>query len=58
MPIGSLKADFTNIPPGSKLTVGSILFNMLELPEEAAAPEASPGAAPAAGEQLLSLIHI
>lgn len=52
MAIGSLKADFNNIPPGSKLTVGSILFSMLDLPEEVAAPEPNPGAAPAAGEQL------
>lgn len=52
MPIGSLKADFNNIPPGTKLTVGSILFSMLDLPEEVAAPESNPGAAPAAGEQL------
>lgn len=54
MPIGSLKADFTNIPPGTKLTVGSILFSMLDLPEETAAAEANPGAAPVAGEQTKS----
>ena len=49
MPIGSLKADFTNIPPGTKLTVGSILFNMLDLPEGVAVTDA---AAPGSGEQL------
>lgn len=34
VPIGSLKTDFTNIPPGTRLTVGSILFSKLELPPE------------------------
>lgn len=49
MPIGALKDDFTNIPAGSKLTVGSILFNMLDLPPE---EEAVSTAAAGAGEQL------
>ena len=49
VPIGSLKADFTNFPAGTKVTVGSILFGMLELPEEAAATAAAPGGS---GEQL------
>lgn len=49
MPISSLKADFTNFPPGTKVTVGSILFGMLELPEEVAATAAAPGGS---GEQL------
>lgn len=40
--IGSLKADFTNIPAGTKLTVGSILFKMLELPPEPAQTDAAP----------------
>lgn len=40
--IGSLKADFTNIPAGTKLTVGSILFKMLELPPESAQTDAAP----------------
>lgn len=35
VPIGLLKADFTNIPEGTKLTVGSILFQKLDLPTEA-----------------------
>lgn len=40
MSICSLKTDFTNIPPGTKLTVGSILFKILDLPEEAGESEA------------------
>lgn len=49
MPICSLKPDFTNLPAGTRVTVGSILFGMLELPEEVAAPESAPGGS---GEQL------
>ncbi len=49
IPIGSLKTDFTNVPAGTKITVGSILFGMLELPEEAVATDA---AAVGTGEQL------
>lgn len=49
MPISSLKADFTNFPAGTKVTVGSILFGMLDLPEEVAAAAAAPGSS---GEQL------
>lgn len=49
MPTSSLKTDFTNIPAGTKVTVGSILFGMLDLPEEVVATEAAPGGA---GEQL------
>lgn len=50
MPISSLKADFTNFPAGTKVTVGSILFGMLELPEEVVEKtEAAPGGS---GEQL------
>lgn len=53
VPIGALKTDFTNIPVGTKLTVGSILFKMLDLPEEAssAASEAV-SALQGVGEQL------
>lgn len=43
MPIGSLKDDFTNIPEGTKLIVGSILFQKLELPSEANAAPACNG---------------
>lgn len=42
MPISTLKSDFTNIPAGTKVTVGSILFGMLELPEEVVATDAAP----------------
>eukprot|EP00752_Nemacystus_decipiens_P011387 g10117.t1 len=48
-PISSLKADFTNFPAGTKVTVGSILFGMLDLPEEVAATAVAPGGS---GEQL------
>lgn len=40
MPIDLLKTDFTNIPKGTKLTVGSILFSKLELPTEEPATSA------------------
>ncbi|CAM9158865.1 unnamed protein product [Ectocarpus sp. 8 AP-2014] len=49
VPIASLKPDFSNIPAGTKVTVGSILFGMLDLPDEVAAVPAAPGGA---GEQL------
>ncbi|CAM9485685.1 unnamed protein product, partial [Hapterophycus canaliculatus] len=49
VPTSSLKTDFTNIPSGTKVTVGSILFGMLDLPEEVVAPQAAPEGA---GEQL------
>lgn len=49
--IGSLKTDFTNIPPGTKLTVGSILFKILELPDETVVLEAATNGR-GAGEQL------
>lgn len=49
VPIASLKPDFSNIPAGTKVTVGSILFGMLDLPDEVAA---SPAAPSGAGEQL------
>lgn len=51
MPIDSLSTGFDNIPPGTALTVGSILFSKLDLPEVSSAPTAAP-ATNGAGEQL------
>ncbi|CAM9458655.1 unnamed protein product [Discosporangium mesarthrocarpum] len=33
IPIRDLRSDFQNIPPGNRLTTGSILFKKLDLPE-------------------------
>lgn len=45
LPIGALRSDFTNIPAGTRLTVGSILYKKLDLPEE------EPSTALGTGEQ-------